>query len=384
MMSKRPLRIGIITSPISQKGVIPLSNLISILYRLSNQLCLITGNEGYHSFKEDKRLRTHGFSIDKDINLFIRIINQIHLQLSISFELLGSCSNINLWIFFIGGEDLLLPMVIAKLMNKRVILLLAGFPLKASTIKNDPLVKISAILSHATLSLADKIVVYSNRIIIERELQKMSAKVIVAPRHFVDLNTFRVMKSFDKRDNVVGYFGSLDEIKGAHNFVKALKYLMETDPDFIKREGISFLMGGEGPLNTDISHTISSSFLGDRVQLLGWVPHDMLPQYLNKLKLLVIPSLTEGLPNILLEAIACGTPILATPVGSIPDVIEDGKSGFLMDNNTPECISANIKRALAHPQLEMISLSSKSKLHSEFTLEKAVDRYRTILESLND
>ena len=61
----------------------------------------------------------------------------------------------------------------------------------------------------------------------------------------------------------------------------------------------------------------------------------------------------------MLEVMACGTPVLATPGGAIPDVIIDGKTGFIMEDNTPCCIAHNVKRALSCPDLEEIAKNGR-------------------------
>jgi len=72
--------------------------------------------------------------------------------------------------------------------------------------------------------------------------------------------------------------------------------------------------------------------------------------------------------------------VLATPVGAIPDVIQDEVTGFIMENNTPECIAQNVMRALNHPDLEIIAERGRQYVAREFTFEKAVERWRRILE----
>ena len=127
----------------------------------------------------------------------------------------------------------------------------------------------------------------------------------------------------------------------------------------------------------------SKENLNNKVELTRWIPHDELPDYLNELKLLILPSYTEGLPNIMLEAMACGTPVLATPVGAIPDVITDGETGFILENNSPECIAENVMRALNHHDLEKIVKNARELVEKEFTYEAAVKRYRAILKELS-
>jgi len=107
-----------------------------------------------------------------------------------------------------------------------------------------------------------------------------------------------------------------------------------------------------------------------------------MPRYLNEAKLVVLPSYGEGLPNIVLEAMACGTPVLATPVGGIPDVIQNGDTGFIMKNNSPACIAENVMRALEHPDLETIVKNARALVEQEFTYEGAMERWKEILEEL--
>ena len=146
------------------------------------------------------------------------------------------------------------------------------------------------------------------------------------------------------------------------------------------RDEAKFLIGCDGQLRGQVEEDANK--LNNKAKFVGWIPHDELPEYLNVLKLLVLPSYTEGLPNIMLEAMACGTPVLATPVGGVPDVINDGETGFIMEDNSPASIAENVIRALNPPDFEEIAQNARALVEREFTYEKAVERYRNILDSL--
>jgi glycosyltransferase involved in cell wall biosynthesis len=281
--------------------------------------------------------------------------------------------NVDLWVSFIGGEGLALPVITAKLLRKRIVIASAGSGVKVAQAQSDPLSIIATFLQSITHRLSDRIIVYSERPIEEHGLQKYRTKISIAHKHFLDFGRFKVKKQFAERGNIIGYIGALSKAKGVPNLPETISKVLSSE-----NKG-EFLIGGDGELRGEVEEFSNRENLNRKVKYLGWIAHDELPKYLNELKLLVLPSYTEGLPNIMLEAMACGTPVLATPVGAIPDIIKDGEIGFIMEDNSPGCIAGNIVRALAYPDLEQIARNAHNLVKKELTFEKAGGNYRNIL-----
>jgi len=376
-MRKRDLNVGVVTFPLSEKGLIPLKDLMDILCSLVNNLCLITGNSGYSLGMENKNV--HIFGVEHQAgarSVFARAINYIGTQSRISCQLIKLTKEVDLWFFFIGAEGLVLPMLTAKLLGKGVIIASAGSGLKVAQAQGDPLAKISTLLQSITYHLCDRIIIYSEKIIEEHGLQRYRNKIYIAPQHFLDINIFRITKPVEERECSVGYIGALSKAKGVLNFLEAIPRVLE------ENNNLEFFIGGRGQLEDEIKAYLEDRSLNRKVKLLGWIPHHEVASYMNDLKLLVLPSYTEGLPNIILEAMACGTIVLATAVGAIADLIENGKTGFILEDNSAECIATNIIRVLNHPDLVQITRNARALIETQFTYEKAVERYRKILSQL--
>jgi glycosyltransferase involved in cell wall biosynthesis len=144
-----------------------------------------------------------------------------------------------------------------------------------------------------------------------------------------------------------------------------------------------FLICGKGDLADKVKKIIKDKKLEEHVNLNGWIPHEDVPRVLNELKLLVLPSFTEGLPNIILEAMACGTPVLVTSVGAILDVIKDGETGFLLRSNDPKRIAERIIELLNKPELlEKVSVNAYNFVRENFSYEKTLESWRRMLSEL--
>jgi glycosyltransferase involved in cell wall biosynthesis len=369
-------KIAVINIPLTVKsGNIPLSNLLDILLANSSKLYLVSGKIDM-DFLKGKNINLYTINHSKCSNVLLRVFKYIYAQLKISFVLLSKLRNIEMFFFFIGGEQLILPILTAKILRKKIVLILAGNPSKVSAVNEDPFSGIIELLSKINMRFVDRIIVYSNSVIQERNLKKFESKIIIASEHIIDFNIFYIKKNLKDRKNVIGFFGDLGNLKGVMNLLFAIPEILN------HRKDLLFLIGGEGVLKEKIESYIIENELYENVKLTGWIQHKDIPQYLSQLKLLVLPSYTEGLPNIIIEAMACGTPVIATAVGAIPDIIIDKKTGFIMENNTPTSISDAILRALNDPELDEISKSSHLLVVNKFTYNKQINRYNKIITDM--
>jgi glycosyltransferase involved in cell wall biosynthesis len=143
--------------------------------------------------------------------------------------------------------------------------------------------------------------------------------------------------------------GRLVPKKGFATLVEAVRLLVQQGQD------IDLTIAGDGPERRRLAELVQRCGLGGRVSLPGFAPHAQVPGLLAAAHLLVMPSQIapsgdrDGIPNVILEALAAETPVVATPVAGIPEVIRPGDTGWLAPPENPQAIAAAIAAALADP-----------------------------------
>lgn len=367
--------IVIISKPIGKSGMVPLSNLINLLHPLSHSLCIIAGNmEKVLPSLTSNNLNIFNIRFCPRSNLFLKIKDYIELQLVFSYYLYKRRKSADICIFFYEAHELLIPVMLTKLFKCKDYFILTASISKSTSIKNNKLGRIFIYSEKVALHFSDKLILYSPNLINFWNLEDYREKVVFAREHIIDIHKFNILTNYGERETIIGFFGRYSLEKGIFNLIRSMEML---HPE------IKLITGGDGPLRNDLLDYIREAKLSDRISLENWKEHNELPDYLNKIKILVIPSYTEGLPNIMLEAMACGTPVLVNPVGAIPDIIKEGKTGFLMENNSPECIAANIIRALEYPDLERIAEDGRRFVEENFTFEKTLEIWKNVLQDID-
>jgi glycosyltransferase involved in cell wall biosynthesis len=316
----------------------------------------------------------------------LRVVRTFLMEFRTSLNLLKILSKVDVLFLNFAMGNLLLPQLIGKVLRRKLVLITGGttsecvrfgYDGKGLGFGRNLLAMMARMIERLNYTLADQIVVFAKREIDNKPgLKAKRGKVLVCGARYVDDSMFRVERNLMQREEVVGFIGRFALEKGLKNLVQAIPLVLT------RRPGVKFRLLGDGPLLSEIERETKNNGLSGLVEINRWVAHEQVPDHLNDFKLLVIPSYTEGLPNTMLEAMACGTPVLATTVGAIPDIIEDSNTGFMMESNEPDRIAENIIRVLGHPDLSKVAAEGRKLIEREYTYQAALHRYEKIMESI--
>ncbi len=175
---------------------------------------------------------------------------------------------------------------------------------------------------------------------------------------------------------VIGVACVLRPEKGLHTLVDAFAQVARLDGPNIK-----LLLVGNGPSRDEIVARCRERGIADRCVFVPALSN--IEEWLHVFDIFVLPSLSEALSNVLMEAMACGCAVVASRVGGNPELVSDGKTGFLFERENVEQLAAHMRRLIEHPELRCeIAGAGSQRIHAEFARGRAIERMQGIYSEL--
>jgi len=271
----------------------------------------------------------------------------------------------------------------------RIVGRLAGVPIILSSERTMGMEsKHRLLLNRITASLADKIVTVSEAV---REFA--IAKIGITPDRLVTIHNGVDLSEFLQSPNserieeakrelgiapshvVVGTAGHLEEEKGC-------EYLLQAAAQVSAQDGkVTFLLVGDGSQRAKLEHLAEDLGISSNVIFMGY--RNDVPKILSVMDVFVLPSLYEGLPNALLEAMAACRPVVATQVGGIAEVVADGETGILVPPRDPGALAGAICVLLEdRERAREMGIAGRKQVERLFSVEKMVAKTEALYEEL--
>ena len=170
---------------------------------------------------------------------------------------------------------------------------------------------------------------------------------------------------------VLGIAARLSPPKGVVHAIRAMPGVLARQPRAI------LIIAGDGPLEHELKDEAAGLGISSHVRFVG--PRADIPELLKTFDLYILPSESEGLPMVLLEAMAAGCPIVASSVGGVPSAVEDGVNGLLVPPRDPAALAGAILRALGdEPLRRRLALAGRQVFRARFSAETMTRRYERL------
>lgn len=185
-------------------------------------------------------------------------------------------------------------------------------------------------------------------------------------------------KRKEERSVVIGFVGELRKKKG-------LEMLLSAYAQIRKMRSTTLLIVGEIRSGEDkkFLDEFQLSNPEHRIIITGYIPHNDLPSYYSLMDVFIHPSLRDGMPNAILEAMACEKAVIATAVGGTKDILEDGKNGVIVNVNDADMLAEKIQELLVNTEKRMsLGNSARETIVNRFTPEKELSANLEIYRKL--
>ena len=230
------------------------------------------------------------------------------------------------------------------------------------------------------LNISDRLVFYSN--LIKADTEKVLGEIKnnndVIIRNPVDADFFKPISNKKINNNIL-FVGRIHHLKNIEDIIDAISIVKKT----IKN--INLQIVGQAESNNYLKKLklkIQNLQCEDNVTFIGPIPNEKIIDFYNSSSIFVLLGVGEGMPKSILEAMACGLPIISTPNAGIPDVIDDDVNGFLIPNNSPNEIAKKIIFLLNDPNMcHKMGISGREKIKNEFTWDIFVKKLSSLFNS---
>jgi colanic acid/amylovoran biosynthesis glycosyltransferase len=208
---------------------------------------------------------------------------------------------------------------------------------------------------------------------------------ILVHRCGVDMAEFRRSSSEPNTNARVSVLtvARLVEKKGVEDGIRAVTKLLK------KHDCIDYKIVGDGPLKADLQKLIEELQAGKNITLLGWRRQEEIVELLRQAEIFLAPSVTgktgdeEGIPVTLMEALAQSLPVVSTAHAGIPELVQDGESGFLVPEGDPDALAERLERLVADPELRSrMGRNGRRAVEEHYNIDQLNDRLVEIYQQL--
>jgi glycosyltransferase involved in cell wall biosynthesis len=201
-----------------------------------------------------------------------------------------------------------------------------------------------------------------------QQFPEARGKVIEVP-NAVELPAYRE----SARPQNLLYVGWMVAAKGIYDLLPVFAKVRDGFPD-----AMLHVVGGGGETER-FANAVRDAGLAESVRMHGWLPRERVFALMYESAILILPSYSEGLPNVVIEAMAAGTPVVTTRVGSLPDVIRDGENGCLAPPGEVAKIAADVERLIADARIASRIAAEGRQTAQQFSIERVWPKYLEIL-----